>query len=106
MVPRAELLAAQSDAKKGKEDSQTMADTISRLQKQLNEARLETAQLHADTGNFVSRTSYESAKNQLEELETMAKDEKQKLSSTIQALNERLSDLEDEKSKLITSIQA
>jgi hypothetical protein len=106
MVPRSELLAAQSDAKKGKEDSQTMADTISRLQQQLNEARLESAQLHADTGSLVSRASYESTKKQREELEAAAKDEKQKLSSAIQALNERLSNMEDERSKLILSIQA
>ncbi len=106
MVPRSDLLAAQTEAKKGKEDSQTMADTISRLQKQLNEARLESAQLHADTGSLVSRASYESAKKQLEDLEAASKDEKQKLSSTIQALNERLSAMEDERSKLILSIQA
>jgi uncharacterized protein YhaN len=106
MVPRTDLLAAQSEAKKGKDDSQTMADTIARLQKQLNEARLESAQLHADTGSLVSRTSFESTKKQLEELEAMAKDEKQKLSSTIQALNERLSALEDDKSQLILSMQA
>ena len=106
MVPRSDLLAAQAEAKKGKEDYQTMADTISRLQKQLNEARLESAQLHADAGSLVSRASYEAIKKQLEESETAAKDEKQKLSSAIQALNERLSDLEDERSKLILSMQA
>ena len=106
MVPRSDLLAAQTEAKKGKEDYQTMADTIARLQKQVNEARLESAQLHADTGSLVSRASFESTKKQLEDLEAGARDEKQKLSSTIQALNERLGDMEDERSKLILSIQA
>jgi K+-transporting ATPase c subunit len=105
MVPRSNLLQAQSEAKASREEKQAAAESMARLQAQLNDARVETAKLQAEMSGMVPRSSFDAARKQVEDVEATAEAERARLTATIQALNEKLSALGDEKGKLVLAAQ-
>jgi ferritin-like metal-binding protein YciE len=112
MVPRTELLAAQSDTKAKQDeidarvkDLHYMEGQLGKAQEQINSARLETAQLRADMSCMVQRTELEGAKEHLSNLEAALAIESQKQREIIAALNARIGSLEVEKSDRDTTIK-
>lgn len=104
-MPRSNLLQAQAEVKANQEEKQTLAESVARLQAQVNDGRLESAKLQAEMSGMVPRTTYEAAKRLAEDVEAAAESNKARLEATIHALNEKLSAVGDEKSHLIASIQ-
>jgi chromosome segregation ATPase len=113
MVPRAELLAAQSEVKahrdeaavKGK-DHAWLEGQLAKAQEQVSSARVEAARLQAEMGGMVSRAELEAAKAKLAEAEAAARAEAEKHQRLLGELNGRVSALEKDKSALGLKMQA
>ena len=105
MVPRSELLQAQAEAQAGRDEAQAAADSVARLQAQVNDARVEAARLGAEMSGMVPRSSLELARQQAAEAAAQAQAEKARLAQAIQALNDRLGAMEEDKSKLVLALQ-
>jgi hypothetical protein len=112
MVPRSELLAAQSLAKANKDDADAKAkdlawleEQMKKAQEQLSAARQEAASLRAEAGGMVPRSDLEAAKLQLHELEKAARLEQKKQREELQALNDRLSAIDTEKASHANKMQ-
>ena len=112
MVDRAQLLAAFAEVKALKDDASAKAkdhawlqEQLVKAQEQLQNARVEAAQLRADMSAMVSRADLDAAKALAQELEEAARAESQRQRDAIAALNERVAWLEEEKGTLVSSIQ-
>ena len=112
MVPLSELLAAQSEAKMLKDEVQAkvkdlawMEGQLSKAQGQVNEARVEAAQLRAEMSGMVQRTDLEAARAQIKALDEALKKEGQQHADALNALREQLRALEQEKRDLLSNTQ-
>jgi chromosome segregation ATPase len=113
MVPRAELLAAQSEAKALRDEAAVKAKDhawlegqLAKAQEQVSSARVEAARLQAEMGGMVSRAELEAAKAKLAEAEAAARAEAEKHQRLLGELNGRVSALEKDKSALGLKMQA
>jgi chromosome segregation ATPase len=112
MVPLSELLAAQSEAKMNKEETQTkvkdltwLQGQLSKAQEQINDARLEAAKLRADMSCMVQRSDLEDAKAQVKALDEAQRKESQQHRAAVSELQERITALEHEKRETLSSVQ-
>lgn len=112
MVDRAQLLTAAAEIKALKDDISAKTKDLAwqqqqqvRLEEQLQNARVEVAQLRADLSAMVPRSDLDAAHALAQELEAAAKAENRRQREVNAALNERISGLEEEKNTLIANIQ-
>ena len=112
MVPRTELLAAQSEAKALQDEVQAKANDVAwmesqlaKAQEQLNKARQEAAQLRADMSVMVQRTDLDKLKEQHGTLQAALALEGQQLRDSIAALSARLAASEAEKGERESAIK-
>ena len=112
MVPLSDLLAAQSEAKMNKEETQTkvkdlawLQGQLSKAQEQVNDARLEAAKLRADMSCMVQRSDLEDAKAQVKTLDEAQRNEAQQHRALLSELQERIAMLEHEKREILTEKQ-
>ncbi len=112
MVPRTELLAAQSEAKAHKEEALAKAKDLgwmeaqlARAQEQLTASRAETSQLQAALGATVPKVDLESARAQRQQADAAAQAEAQKQREAAAALQAKLAALEGEKAALGAAMQ-
>ena len=112
MVDRAVHLSALSEVKIHKDELQAKLKELAWLEaqvltakEQMEQARMETAQLQAVISTMVSRSELDTAKTHFQEVETAARGEIQKQREVILAMNDRLRRLEDEKNSLAAQMQ-
>jgi predicted nucleic acid-binding Zn-ribbon protein len=112
MVDRAQLLAALAEIKALKDDVSAKAKDLAwqqqqqaKLQEQLQNARVEAAQLRADMSAMVPRTDLDAANALIQEIEAAAKAESRRQREAIASLHEKMSGLEEEKSTLVSNMQ-
>jgi hypothetical protein len=113
MVPRTELLAAQSELKAHKDevhvkskDHAWLEGQLAKAQEQVNSARVEAARLQAEMSGMVARSDLEAAKAKLAEGEAAARAEADKQQKGLGELNGRIGALEKEKAALVLKMQA
>ena len=100
MVPRAELLAAQSEARANRDDADArardavwMEDQLSKAREQLNVARAEAGRVHAALGDSVPRSelaAIQAAAARQQEVAGVLRESVQRLEEEKAALQERL----------------
>ena len=100
MVPRAELLAAQSEARANRDDADArardavwMEDQLSKAREQLNVARTEAGRVHAALGDSVPRSelaAIQAAAARQQEVAGVLRESVQRLEEEKAALQERL----------------
>jgi hypothetical protein len=105
MVSRVDLLAAQSEARANKDEVQAKLGELARMQSQLNDARYEAAQLKAAMSGMITREEADQEKQHWQEVEAALKADLQSARLASLSLNEKISALEGEKSKLVARIQ-
>ena len=112
MVPRSELLAAQSEAKARQDELQAkekelawLQEQLQRVQEQLSASRQEEAQLRSAMQGMVAKAELEAAKAHSLELEKLARAEALKHRDALAALSERLAALEADKAAALNAMQ-
>ncbi len=105
MVPRAELLAAQSEAKANKEEALAKAADLERTKAQVSAAREEAAKLQSAMGAMVSKGELEAARGQLRQAEDAAREEGQRQREALAALTVKLGSVEAEKAPLASEMK-
>ena len=111
MVTRSDYLAALSEVKASKEDAAARAKDLSwmqsqhsKTQEQLSSARLEIAKLETVVSGMV-RQIRESTKEKVRLCEEESRSQHQRHEDSTRSLNQRLSELDKDKTALIASIQ-
>jgi hypothetical protein len=105
MASRVELLAAQSEARANKDEVQAKLGELARMQAQLNDARYEAAQLKAAMSAMVTREEAGQEKQHWQEVEAALKADLQTSRLATLSLNEKIGELEGEKSMLMAKMQ-
>jgi hypothetical protein len=112
MVPRTELLAAQSEVKAHKDEAHVkgkdhawVEGQLAKAQEQVSNARVELARLQAEMGGMVARSELEAARAKLAESEAAARAEAEKHQGVLGELHGRIGSLEKDKSALILKMQ-
>jgi hypothetical protein len=112
MVPRSELLAAQSEIKAHKDEAHVkgkdhswLEGQLAKAQEQVNSARVDAARLQAEMSGMVARSDLDVAKAKLAESEAAARAETEKHHKVLDELNGRISALEKDKTALVLKMQ-
>lgn len=112
MVPTSDLTAARSESQMIKEELQAkvkdlawIQGQLSKAQEQINDARVEAAQLRADMSCMVQRSELETSRAQIRALDEAIKSEVQHHREELSVLQSQLKALESEKRETVTNLQ-